>query len=376
MANVMRIEKKANGEYAMIAKKDLSIFQTVMIEEPIFKYLYGKHGTKCNICLKENANLVPCDKCTGALFCGDNCKTHFLHEHECGIMFCDDKQRNYHVLNEVRALLLTINLFESADDLMGFVEKSIKSNPKGIPSAMLDEKSKYRQFLEYPIDSKFTDTHEFGDIVFNTYHLILSIPKIRDMFKLEKHRRFLMHLISHHASIMTRNLLRSGDKVKEGPDNHYSYLLPMSQFFKQVYAPNLVNFEIKKNIVYVTSQNIKKGEELTIGFQFLRDYEEYEQQRKAKSTKNHQATEQERLSGTFVKLKSNCKPNCKCSRCKCPSNEQLNSDPDLEYLLSHGSNIDPNDRDSMQELIGKIDAFWKRSGPGMLLLNDPKSKKK
>lgn len=374
MANVMRIERKANGEYSMIATKDLSVFQTVMIEKPIFQYLYGMHGTKCNICLKENANLVSCDKCTCALFCSDECKNHFLHVHECGIKFCDDKQRNYSVLNEIRALLLAINLFGNADELMEFVEKAMKGNAKGIPESMIDLKSQYRAFLQYPIDSKFTNTHEYADIVFNTYRFIMSIPNIRDMFMVEKHRRFLMHLISQHVCIMNRNLLRSGDKLKEGPDNHFSYLPPMSQFFKQVYAPNLLTFRTNENIAYVTSHNIRKGEELTIGFLFLRDYEEYDKKRKA--AKNHQAaaTEQERLSGHFLKFKSNCKPDCKCTRCKTPSNQQLNADPDLEYLLTHGSSTNYDDHDSIQELVNNVDAFWKKNGPGMLLLNEPKKK--
>lgn len=372
MANVVKIERKANGEYCVIAKRDLSIFEAVMIEKPIFKYLYGKHGTRCNICLIDKANLMPCDKCTGALFCGDECKNHFLHEHECGIQFCDDEQRNSHVLNGVRALLLTIDLFDSADEMTEFVEKATKGNPNGPPPPMKDEKSQYAAFLQYPIDSKFADTHKCCDIVFHTYQLIMRNSKISNMFKLEKHRRFLMHLISHHACIMDRNLLRSGGKAKEAPDNYYSYLTPMTQFFKKVYSPNLLRFEIKQNMVYVTSRMIKKGEELTIEFLFLRDYEAYDRQRKATTKKEHQTSEQEKLSYSFMKFESNCKPNCKCTRCKCPSNEQLNSDPDLQYLLSHGSNIDPNNRDFLQDLVEKVDAFHKKNGPGVLFLGKPK----
>lgn len=76
--------------------------------------------------------------------------------------------------------------------------------------------------MKYSIDPKISESNEFDDIALNTYRLILSIPQINEMFRLEKHGRFLMHLNGHHARIMNRNLLRSGDEMKEGPEDYYS----------------------------------------------------------------------------------------------------------------------------------------------------------
>lgn len=72
------------------------------------------------------------------MFCSDECWNNFLHEHECGMTFCDDKRRNYQILNEFRALLLAIDIcfLVYFVELVHLVEESIKTDPKEIPESI------------------------------------------------------------------------------------------------------------------------------------------------------------------------------------------------------------------------------------------------
>lgn len=130
----------------------------------------------------------------------------------------------------------------------------------------------------------------------------------------------------------------------------------MAQYFKQVFAPNIMMFlDENNNMAYYTSRPIKKGEPLTIHSLSM---DEMKRENK-KSTKN----DQELLQCNFLKLKSNCKENCKCTRCTVPTKEDLASDPDMNTVLLNVSNLDPNNREDLQELVNNLDLFSRKRGP-------------
>lgn len=371
MANVLKIEQDDDGKYSVIAKKDLDTFETVLFEDLFSKFLYARFGMKCNICLKSNANLVPCENCTIAMFCGDECQGNSFHEYECGLKFSEDKEQNSQVLSEVRRLLMAINLFPNVDDLANFVEKTIENDTKQLPKSMNDEKVKYESYLQYPVDETFVKSTDFVAIVLNTFNLVLNIQKIRAMFNSEKHRRFLMHLIGHHVGISKRNVLHSGDKRKGGPGNYYNYVPLMSQYFEQAFAPSLLMYEDNNKMVYVTSGKIKKGEHLTI--HYLGDPNDPNAPKyKPRETTNNRPP----ATCHYTKLKSNCKAGCKCTRCgPPPSAEVLSSDADLGYIID---NMDAllSDRNGHQELVNRLDLISKKHGPNMMMFGNPKPPKK
>lgn len=84
MANVLKIERNRSGEVSVVAKGDIDVGQTVVLGKPFCAYLHSRFALKCNICLKDNTNLMPCKLCTNAMFCSDECRGNDLHEHECG----------------------------------------------------------------------------------------------------------------------------------------------------------------------------------------------------------------------------------------------------------------------------------------------------
>lgn len=67
MANVLEIKKDTQGDFALFANEDIDVGQTVVVEKAFLTYLFTRHTWKCNICLKENANLLPCEMCTAAM---------------------------------------------------------------------------------------------------------------------------------------------------------------------------------------------------------------------------------------------------------------------------------------------------------------------
>lgn len=126
MANVLKIDRDADGKLSLFANEDIDVGQTIVVEKAFTKYLYSKFGLRCSVCLKSNTNLIPCNKCTIAMFCSDECRNSTLHEDECGLKFSDKTQINGIVMNEVRIMLMVIRMFPNIDDLIKFVEQAVQ----------------------------------------------------------------------------------------------------------------------------------------------------------------------------------------------------------------------------------------------------------
>lgn len=205
MANVLKIAKDGQGDYGLFANEDIDVGQTVVLEKAFLTYLFMRHTWKCNICLKENANLMPCERCTAAMFCSDECKGHPLHMHECGLKMSNVAPINGVIMRDVRSCLLAINLFEQVDDLLNFVEQAMKNDQAEEPAFSSDQKLKYWAYLNLPLKLNPTIPQNVSCFVFETYRMLLSNPKIEAMFHTEKSRRFLMHLIGQHYWIAQHN---------------------------------------------------------------------------------------------------------------------------------------------------------------------------
>lgn len=74
----------------VVASRDISVGEVIAIEKPYTKILLKeKCLDHCHNCLKLCYNLLPCDECTEAMFCGENCKTSAwssYHQYECPII--------------------------------------------------------------------------------------------------------------------------------------------------------------------------------------------------------------------------------------------------------------------------------------------------
>ncbi|XP_031631841.1 SET and MYND domain-containing protein 4-like [Contarinia nasturtii] len=344
MANVLSVNRNEMGKLSTIAQQDIDVGQTIVMGKAFLVYLYSRFGWKCNSCLKDNTNLMPCSKCTVAMFCSDECQNNVLHKDECGLKFHTDKQQNGLLLNEIRLLLIAMNIFDTVDELMNFVEDAVKCD--NIPISLVDDRSKYRMFLKMPISIKFAQKPDFLFIVYSIYKACLNVKKISKQFDTVHRRRFLMHLISQHTQITNFNSNHVSSRPKDEVDFYQQIGLTLN-FFNHSCAPNVSMNERNGNSVYVTIRPIKKGDELFISyFKFLLQPKHVRQQ--CLWNEKH--------------IKCNC---IRCSTVSTSSAVQrqlLTLDPSFRLILSNASKLTPYDYSKIEETIDKCITFLRKYG--------------
>lgn len=178
MSNAMNIEKDQDQRYSMIAAQNIDVGQIVAIDKGFVKTLFTIYGWKCNICLKSNTNLVPCKKCTTAMFCHE-CEDNNLHKYECGMKTSLYSVYNNYLMQELRTFFTAMNLFSGAAEMMNFVEQCIASDPLEMPDSLEADRSKYRSFLMLSMNAPESKDTQFPPIVFCVYKILLEIPTVR-----------------------------------------------------------------------------------------------------------------------------------------------------------------------------------------------------
>lgn len=170
------IQKGSNGQISVVATQNIGIGQIVAIDKAFTKTLFMIYGWRCNICLRRLTNLVPCKKCTTAMFCVE-CVDNNLHRYECGMKTSLWSQYNNNLMLELRTFFVAMNLFATADEMMDFVEKCLAAECNELPHPFDEPRSRYRAFLL--LHNQPAVAHEeFGQIVNCTYRILLDIPKV------------------------------------------------------------------------------------------------------------------------------------------------------------------------------------------------------
>lgn len=332
MANILKIERDVKGVYSVIAKEDVGVGEVVVIDQSYRSYLYMRYGLKCNICLKGNTNLFPCDECSNAMFCSEDCQAH--HNYECGLVASNESQENGLLMRNIRSILSAIELFSNIDELMNFVEEVINSDPNEIPDSFSDEKSKLCAFLKLPFGA-MAQEESFWFTAFNINKLLLGIPDIAAQFKSPKNHRFLMHFVGHNLLITDYRYMRAV------PVDIYTQLSIMMRFFQHSCAPNVLIGDRDGKNLYITIRPIEKGEQLKVSyFEFLKD---------PKADRNDAL----RTIRNII---------CKCARCEgvIPTRSQRNQihhDPDFQFILSNFPKLNQTDDAAVQEMIKRCIAF-------------------
>lgn len=276
MANVLHVETDpTSGRTKVVAKQDIDVDQTIVVEDALFPYLHEQFGWKCNVCLKAYENLTPCSNCATALFCS-NCQGHVLHGYECGLNMCGEGEFNRDMLHYVRIILSTIGMFGTIDELMAFVETHLQPSHdgNGQPKQMrteLRDLSKYQVYLNTAVPKKSIDKIYDGDDtralgIYPVFRTVLQVPHIRAMFQTQKRLRFLMHLIG-------QNLLNFPDFThfaslkftKMSDPNSVSFdagFYQMEKYFQHSCYPNTLAVVGNGQQAMITARPIKKGEQV------------------------------------------------------------------------------------------------------------------
>lgn len=359
MANVLKIKRDAEGKLELLASKDIDVGQTIVTEKMLMTFLYTHYGWKCNICLKQHTNLIPCDKCTVAMFCTEKCHGHRLHEYECGLRYSDNTMMNGTIMRVLRGCLQIIDMFSDADELMTFVEQTISTDPNQIPLNLTDEKSRYATFLQLPKKPRSNEHHEFLlclGIAFSTQKLLMRIPKINFMFKHVKYRRFLIHFITHLYQVIENNSIISGSDYDDTDENYVPFnsrtgiiiASPVSSC-----APNVMILESSDDTVCLfTIRPVMKGQPIL------------------HSVLPHLLILSKRERRQM--LWDDRKMLCKCERCESVTvskalQKRIRSDPDYQYITksnrsTRGDGDGDGAKQATQTMIDICERFLRKYG--------------
>lgn len=349
MANVLDIERDADGDYSVVAKEDIDIGKTIVVEKVFLGYLRELKAQKCNICLKSYTNLTPCDKCPCAMFCSNECRRNGLHDFECGLVYSTNSQLNGTILNDARGIFLALSMFPTVDELMEFVEKTVKSHSKVLPDSLSDQKSQYEAFLKLPVNESMLSPDQIMVCTYEVYNLLLNMPKVDALIKTKKHRRFLMHLVHLHIQILENNSVQGEvecvrGSITGGTMTCYNQTGLIEKYFKHSCAPNTVTAEGDGNHVFMTIRPVKKGDHLTFSyFMFLLEPKD-----------RRQATLWERK-----------KIICSCTRCHgaaatAEEKRQFLFDPDFQSIVMVKLPLDNRNSMQLQYLTDKCVNFLKK----------------
>ncbi|XP_037045315.1 uncharacterized protein LOC119080850 [Bradysia coprophila] len=252
IANVLEIQKNAEFGRHVIAKCNIPAGKMIMIEDDFIpytkatNYISKKHfPMKCNTCNRNATNPIPCSSCTVVMFCNMQCKNeNEIHKIDCGAIYYRYDNTNSKYI--IQSVLHAINLFPTIFALRKFVEDAVKADKMEIPASVLDEESKYRMFLKLWRPPMMKD---FIPSTYNYFHTIMCISVIRMKFNTEVKRRFLMHLVGHHAVIMLFNSW-------QGQLSLFTSLLSHSC------APNIQEVYFDSRTALITIRPIKRGDQI------------------------------------------------------------------------------------------------------------------
>lgn len=349
MANAL--EFRLNKEFGrhLVATTEIDVGQVLFIEKTFASMTVEPHQ-RCNICLVKQTNLIPCKRCTTAMFCV-KCKNNGIHAIECKLRIGIGNEYE-EVALAVRFLITSIKLFSNAEEMMDFVGNVNNSDRERIPSSITDSKSKYRVFLQQ-INVLMSQelSYQQALIAFNTCQRIIENNIFADVFKTEKHKRFLMHLFFHHIFIVKRLKTRG----------NLSNMFTLYAYFNHSCLPNILLVQVNDSSIGIAIRPIRKDEQVfKCYFPYNGITSSYDNRQKY--------------------LNDNYDFQCKCEWCKVKdlplletrerAIEELRMDDDFKYLNEMQSDIlKSDDQDKRKTLNDKIIGLLKKN-PHILWTNE------
>ncbi|XP_037042566.1 SET and MYND domain-containing protein 4-like [Bradysia coprophila] len=313
MANVLRLQFTENFGRHIIAKTDISVGKTILVEEPFTSRLVGIQHINCAACLKTTMNFIACEHCTGALFCDSTCADNYYHKIECAEHWFDSKSPNEFYM---RSIITALNIFDNnAERLQEFVEDAINENVNTAPESLNDLKSKYRALLQLNTFTSDKNRKLHYRPAYMIFYSLMTLESIKKIFDTKPKRRFLMHLALHHYVVISINNFRNVDC--DAIEDEGAFII--CSYFNHACAPNLMVKRTGQYRYCVTVRPIKAGQQLFVTYfgdlfceQPVEHCQEY--------------------------LLANFNFRCTCERCKPHilkmNSEHLLSDPEYSYLCT------------------------------------------
>lgn len=256
LADVLDIQRSEKFGRHVIANQDIDVGKTILVEKCFISLGCAPDRVQCYTCTNEERNFIACPGCTDVMFCNENCQLqNDIHGKFCNATI---NRMPFNTRYVAESILLGINEFSNAIDMMNFVDEILANRSEYIPEGINDSRSKYGLFLSLkPSKLSFVI-----DEVYKAFTGLLDIPFIREMFDTKQSQRFLMHLIAEHGSIIMNNSI--GNSVVNGVVSQE--LGVIMSLFNHSCAPNLFNRKVVDKELFITTRPIKKGDQLFISY--------------------------------------------------------------------------------------------------------------
>lgn len=328
LANVVQIRNNDEFGTHLMATDDIDMGKIILIDEAFVFDASQCKKSYCKNCLKFTKCFIPCEHCTDVMFCDHECMAAAatIHDLACGTLY----HRFPDVTSTIESILIAVNAFADAKELIEFVEAALATRDYNTPICDYDSvmQSKYKLFLKSftIVNDKpnFMRRFHFCEI----YQLIMLIPRAKQYFDTMKTQRFLMHLIWQHYFIIQTNSFAFNLTTVRADD--IQIMGSISSLFNHSCVPNIMLAKYAKKTLAYAVLPIEKGQQLFIKYD------------NRPNTQEQQAMLQDQFHFT-----------CKCSKCKpCykqEDRERMQLDRNFEVIVQANDDWIAN-----QELRSKL----------------------
>lgn len=259
IANVLEIKHSKEFGRHIIAKCDIPVGKTVLVEE---HFLSAKNYEDriCYTCCRYNENFIACPQCPDVMFCNANCmRQNLTHKWECGAFFADFSKHYPVYVLQMRIILLAIEIFGDVTSLMHFVENLLKQDQNVIPSTVHDLRSKFQLFfkLSTSVSNVLGIWEKYANSCQFVYDHVLALPKVSVLFDSEAKKGFLMHFVVHNSLILLTNSIGNEKRIS---------VACVWSLLNHSCAPNLADLLKGEHRYCITIRPVKKGEQIFINY--------------------------------------------------------------------------------------------------------------
>lgn len=263
MANVLECQTTELYGRAIIAKCDIAIGETVIIEKDYLYTVDSDLNIFCSNCGKIKMNFVACKNCADATFCSIECADNNFHKFECDMTIgSDDICDGVSLTFLLRSVVIGINSFETTNEMMEHVQHWLLTTKlREIIESNESSKSKYEIFFKLTSTVSKQRTLKSCKIAFYAFHSIMSSPELACKFQTIAEKRFLVHLIIHHDFIIRTNSFES-----ESTEARVQELGLLTSYLNHSCLPNVTKLNKRNLSICKTILPIKKGDQLFVTY--------------------------------------------------------------------------------------------------------------
>lgn len=251
----------------------VAVGETVSVDEPFVAVLVDEEYARCSTCFRPEYNLLPCDRCAKAMFCGAQCQASGFHKWFCTVIW-PTKATGDQML-ALCTVLAALKLYPTLDVLVQAVG-AFNEGATLAPARSGVMALKHRRFFEASRRERPTCMSDFMASIVNSLPIFQAIVRHAvhgQRFRSEASRRFLIHLIAHHWQFIAMNLhttLRApGDALDltSMPTTAYAKAVCFAKLsMRHSCVPNVHPVVVGTRVVYKVIRPIDANSPLSISY--------------------------------------------------------------------------------------------------------------